>query len=246
MSDCPTCGSNPPTPQATPESTLSYTPAATQVTGRDGVKRSIAQPLVNEADRGCGNWAVLLTVNGHVKTFDGFTPYETFAAASSFLKTNGIPFKDIDLWFNLNIQWVTKAIARRQVVRLEDLMAIATGNAPQARATRQRKQTPPMVWGRKGWGMLQMYLAQDIYEYGRFLLLATELSTWVNPDVNPSLGCADCFRHFSTALADLRNRPRYQQEEARRWLHALMNVVNGRKEARQIPFDEASTLNHWT
>ncbi len=249
MSGCANCSSS--EPQETPPGALSYTASSAQVTGRDGVKRSVNQPLVENANLGRGGWTALITVNGHVKTVTGESGYHVFKAASDLLKVNGISFKDLDLWFNLNIQWVSRAVTRRQVVRLEDLMEIATGNPAPVMASKHRKSVGPAVWGRKGWGMLQMYLAQDIYEYGAFLRLATELATWVNPDVNPSLGCADCFRHYSMALVNLRQRPLHEQDAARRWLHGLMNQVNARKSQEGVPtklltFEEASTLNHWT
>lgn len=236
----------------TPASALSYTATSPTVTGRDGVRRNITEPLVEEANRGHGGWKVRLTIKGHTQEVTGATARATYKLAAALLTTNGIPFKELDLWLNLNIQWVGRAIAKRQVVRIEDLMAVATGNAAPAVAHASKANVPPKAWGRKGWGMLQMYLAQDVYSYATFFFLANELSNWVNPDINPSIGCSECYQHYIGALAELRGNPLHVQADARKWLWRLLNKVNARRaaegdaKARQWTYEEAATVNLWT
>jgi hypothetical protein len=94
--------------------------------------------------------------------------------------------------------------------------------------------------------MLQMYLALDTYEWGTFLLLASELHKWVDPVKNPTTGCAECYRDYGIALADLRKKPRYDQNGAREWLHSTMNAIRAKKGLDPVTFEEASVLNHWT
>lgn len=248
---CPNCNT-PAEPVATPESTLSYRALSSTVTGRDGQSRRITQPLVDEANKGHGGWKVTLTVKGHTREVVAGSPRATFAAASALLVANEVVVSELDLWLNLNIQWIGRAVTRRQVVRLEDIMAVAQGNDAPVAAHASKTNVPPMVWGRKGWGMLQQELAQNVYVYSDFLFLATKLSRWLDPDLNPTTGCSKCFAHFTGALAILRSHPIHVQQEARVWLWKLMNQVNARraaegdKRARQWTFEEASTANHWT
>lgn len=225
--------------------TLSFSAATTHVTGRDGIKRRIDGPLVEMRNRGRGGWRVSIPVKGHVHAIDGQSPQEVFRQASALLKTNGLVIRDIDLWFNLNKQWIERSIAKRQPVTMANLMDAAVGNNTPASHAKGRQNVPPAVWGRKGWGMLQQYLAKDAYDYQVFLMLATELSTWVDPDVSPATGCSECFQHYSIVLAKLRKTPLYSQREAREWLVDAMNRVNKLKGARQFTYEKAAQENYW-
>lgn len=233
-------------------SPLTFTAAATHVTGTDGIKRRIDGPLVELRNRGHGGWKVKIPVKGHVQVVDGNTPQEVFKSASELLAANGVRVRAIDLWFNLNKQWIERAVQKRQMVKIANLMEAAAqgGEAPQVPA-KARQNVPPAVWGNKGWGMLQQYLALDNYGYPVFLALATELGTWVDPDKNPSTGCADCYRHYSIALAKLQKTPRYSQREAREWLVESMNAVNryrlerGEANVRIFTYEQAAKANHW-
>lgn len=223
---------------------LSYRATATTVTGLDGVRVSIAQPLA-ELREMRGGWGVKLPVRGHYQDIGGDNPHLVFGKAKRVLQTNNVVVSDLDLWFNLNIQWKERGILRKQTITLENLLAVAEGNAPPKRESAKTDNTGPAVWGPKGWAMLQMYLAQDVYEYGRFLQLATELLSWVNPDINPSIGCADCFRHFSLAVAELRNNPLHVQVDARVWLHRHMNLVRQRNGKSLMKYADAVKVNFW-
>lgn len=242
---CDSCNKSAP---ATPAAAMLYTATASSVVGRDGVRHKINAPLIPPGRKPTGGWKVSLLVNGQTVEADGGGPNEVHAEATRLLALNEVPYSDLDLWLNLNVQWISRSAEKFQIVRLSDLMTAASGAAvpPQHAPTRGRPQVGPAVWGSKGWGMLQMYLALDTYEFGKFLMLATELRTWLDPVVNPTTGCADCFIHFSSALADLRNQPRYAQTEARQWLWQTMNGANIRKGAAEITYEEAAALNHWT
>jgi hypothetical protein len=243
---CDTCNSS--GAAAKPAAAMIYSATASSVVGRDGVRHSIAKPLIPAGRKPTGGWKVNLLVNGQSIEADGPTGEAVHAEAVRLLQLNGITYSDLDLWLNLNLQWVRRAVEKYQVVRESDLMTAASGSAvaPEHAPTRARPQVGPAVWGRKGWGMLQMYLALDTYEFGTLLMLATELRKWLDPNVNPTTGCAECFIHFGAALADLRNRPRYTQAEAREWLWRVMNGANSRKGVPEMTFEQAALANHWT
>jgi hypothetical protein len=225
-----------------------YSATAASVVGRDGVRYQISKTLIPSGRKPTGGWRVSLLVNGQHIEADGPSGQAVHDEAVRLLQLNGLVFSDLDLWLNLNIQWLGRATEKYQVVRLSDLMTAASGSAvpPEHAPTRARPQIGPAVWGRKGWGMLQMYLALDTYEFGTLLMLATELRKWLDPNLNPSTGCAECFIHFGAAIADLRNRPRYTQAEARDWLWRVMNGANTRKGVPELTFEQAATANHWT
>lgn len=242
---CDTCS----TPaKSAPVAALTYTATSSTVVGKDGLRYQIRKSLVPAGRKPSGGWKVALPVNGQTITAEGASAEAVFAEATRILGENKIAVTELDLWLNLNLQWVRRAPEKYQIVRESDLLGVAVssdGAVPMA-PTRARTPVGPAVWGRKGWGAMQQYLAQDIYEYGEFMVLATMIRKWLDPVVNPTIGCAECWLHFGTALADLRTRPRYTQDEARRWLWAVMNGANVRKGAKELTFEEAATLNHWT
>lgn len=242
---CDTCNKS---ATAAPAAAMVYSATAASVVGRDGVRYQISKTLVPSGRKPTGGWRVSLLVNGQHIEADGPSGQAVHDEVVRLLQLNGLVFSDLDLWLNLNIQWIGRATEKYQVVRLSDLMTAASGSAvpPEHAPTRARPQVGPAVWGRKGWGMLQMYLALDTYEFGTLLMLATELRKWLDPNLNPSTGCAECFIHFGAAIADLRNRPRYTQAEARDWLWRVMNGANTRKGVPELTFEQASTVNHWT
>lgn len=242
---CDSCNKSAP---VTPAATMSYSATASSVVGKDGVRYPITRTLVPAGRKPVGGWKVSMVVNGQLIEADGASGEAVHAEAVRLFQLNGLTFSDLDLWLNLNIQWLTRAVEKYQVVRLSDLMTAASGAAvpPEHAPTRARPQVGPAVWGRKGWGMLQMYLALDVYEFGTFLMLATELRKWLDPNLNPTTGCAECFIHFGAGIADLRNRPRYTQAEAREWLWRVMNGANVRKGVRELTYEEAATANYWS
>jgi len=245
---CPTCGkSQASTPVPSESESLNYSTALTQVASRRGGMLPIAGPLVDDSTPPRGSWRVMIPVAGHTQEVKGGSPKAVFNNAKSLLERNGVTISDANLWLNLNIQWLQRVTkAHLQPVTLEELMAVATGNPPPQVAYVSKANVPPKVWGSKGWAMLQTYLSMDNYDHGRFLLLANELANWVNPDLNPSKGCADCYRHYLAALAEIRQYANRTQAEAREWLVKTMNAVNLRNGKKALTMAEAATLNHWT
>lgn len=247
---CTNCNEKPAAPvkPVSPEATLLYTTSQSELLGRDGARHSLSQPLIPAPHRPRNGWGARFTIKGQEHSVKGSSGKAVFREAKSLFKLNGIRVSDRDLWFNLNIQWLERAVPKYQKVLLDDLLAIAGvgGEAPPVPETLGRRKVGPSEWGRKGWGMLQMYLATDGYDYGKFLGLAEELLSWVNPDVNPTTGCAECFIHFGKAVGELRRKPLFTQDEARRWLVNVMNNVNSRKKARVLSFEEASKINFWS
>jgi hypothetical protein len=233
---------------------FSYTTSSDIVTAWDGRRYALNGPVNDVRPR--GGYRAKFPVKGHVQQVSGRTPQEAFASAVALFRANGI---EVDaevtrnLWLNLNIQWAERVGNEGKLkVRTADLMQIAgtVGEAPKAAAVKDQNW-PPRQWGSKGWANLQMYLAGNVYEYNGFLRRAIDLGDLVNPDLNPSIGCADCYRHFAMALAVLKQRPLHTQNEARQWLFKLMNEVNARRvkegdsRARTLTYEQAAVANHW-
>jgi hypothetical protein len=58
----------------------------------------------------------------------GSNPYDVAAEAARLLTLNEILYTPTQLWLNLNIQWVGRAVEKYQVIKLTDLLAISRPN----------------------------------------------------------------------------------------------------------------------
>ena len=55
-------------------------------------------------------------------------PRDVYTDVAELLTVNEIPFIDVDLWLNLNLEWVSRAVMRYQKITTEDLMKVAISN----------------------------------------------------------------------------------------------------------------------
>lgn len=112
-----------------PENRLHYTASASFLTGKDGLNYSIMKPLFPPGRQPRGGWGVTLEIKQQKIMFRGTSGQAVFAAVVSTLKTNDITMRALDIWLNLNILWLSRAIDRYQVVSLTRLMELT--NPPQ-------------------------------------------------------------------------------------------------------------------
>lgn len=241
----------PPTPAPVSEQAaiLSFSTAAGRVSARAGGSEPLNKSLLNPAYPPRGGWWANIPVAGHVERVSGVSANDVFRKARALIDRNGAGLTDVNLWLNLNLQWLDPSRVLKphmHPVAHEALMLVASGNAPQEPAHVSKSVSSPKEWGAKGWGMLQMELAQKEFDNDFFILLATRLGRWVNPDINPQLGCADCYRHYVQALHTLRSKASHTQDEARHWLFDLMNAVNRQNGRRELTFAEAAAINFWS
>jgi hypothetical protein len=75
-----------------------------------------------------GGWHFILYVKGHEFRIKKSKPHDVAAEVSRLLDLNEILYTQTQLWLNLNIQWVGRAVEKYQVVKLPDLLAISTPN----------------------------------------------------------------------------------------------------------------------
>jgi len=225
---------------------LTYSSEQTSVTTASGQTYPLNQSLVGDMNRPKNGWMAQFVVLGSTVQVNGDNPNLVFAKAKEVFELNSVPFTESGIWLNLNIQWLSRLGNKRPKVRLEELLKIANGTASELiPAAVHRRSYTPKEWGAKGWAMLQMYLAQDVYKFERFVLLADELSNWINPAVNPSIGCGDCYKHYMPALQNLKAKPLHQQEDARMWLFTLMNEINVRNQKPVLSKEQAYQRNFW-
>ena len=108
-----------------PEIALKYTASTDRVIGRDGETYLITKCLVSPGLRPRSGWSAVIEVNGQVLTVNGQSPSDTASAVRKLLATNNFRISNLNLWFNLNIQWVGRTLEKNQNVKLQSLLDIA-------------------------------------------------------------------------------------------------------------------------
>jgi hypothetical protein len=100
----------------------------TKVEGRYGKLYPINSPLIPAPHTPRGGWGVVFYMHGQGTRVNGATAQLVFQRAYDFFVLNNTVVIPIDLWFNLNIQWVEQAIEKYQNVSLESLLELGSKN----------------------------------------------------------------------------------------------------------------------
>ena len=125
---CPTCKKvkiSEPTRSGLQYSLVS---GVTSVEGRNGKKYPIGKSLFPPPHTPRGGWRVTLHLHGQATEITGSSASVVFIEAKNFLQLNGVDFTDINLWYNLNIQWLERAVTKYRLVLSESLLALGTAN----------------------------------------------------------------------------------------------------------------------
>lgn len=100
----------------------------TTVEGRNGKQYSLEGSLLPVPHTPRGGWDVTITLHGQDTVVYGTSPQRVFLKVKSFLAINEIPHTAREVWYNLNIQWTERAVAKYQTVTLDALLKIGTPN----------------------------------------------------------------------------------------------------------------------
>lgn len=109
---------------------LQYTlrEGVTKVEGRYGRLYPINSALIPVPHQPRGGWGAFFYLHGQPLRVEGKTASEVFQTAYKFFVLNEAVVAPMDLWYNLNIQWVEKAIEKYQHVSLESLLELGSTN----------------------------------------------------------------------------------------------------------------------
>ena len=109
---------------------LQYSFASSQrhVDGSDGRVHKLTDRLIPRPYQPRGGWSVDIFIHNQRTSVSSSSPEAVAAAVSALLDLNEITYTMPQLWLNLQIQWLSRAILKYQKVRLEDVLAISTPN----------------------------------------------------------------------------------------------------------------------
>jgi hypothetical protein len=225
-----------------------YTVSRTTLTGLDSKERSLLGPLVLAPGKPSKGWRVVLPVNGQSIYIEGVTPADVYNRSLLTLRNNGVNISPADLWTSLNIQWMERTPDKHHMVPLRDLLMVARVRTPgvQVVADSRRRSYKPESWGKYAWGWLNLFLAREDFHFRDFLTQLLYVVDILNPDTNPEIGCAECYRDFRILVEDYKKNPGFTREDARKWLVDAHNSVNRKLGKKELNYEQASKAAFWT
>ncbi len=226
-----------------------FTTGQTTIISKSGQSISLSQALLRPYARPHAGWFVKFLIKGIPNKIKGASANDTFFNTKSILNLNNIEVSDNDLWVNLNLQWLERASEGDSLVFLADLYAISSSSSKILPAVNNEPipmNYSPSMWGSIAWNWLGLYLASDVYLLDDFKFILKQVKELLDPNVNSSTGCEECFLECAKELSklDYTGWPR-TQEEARTWLYTFHNEVNGRIGKPVISREEANIKNNW-
>jgi hypothetical protein len=98
------------------------------VSGKDGKKYPIQGSLVVTTMEPRGGWFVDFKINGQSHHFSEVSPQATYNEVRRLLDLNEVFYTTLNLWFNLNLQWLSRAVDKYQKVTYASLAELSTPN----------------------------------------------------------------------------------------------------------------------
>lgn len=178
-------------------------------------------------------WNATFTVKGASYTTKANNPSEIVKDILGIYKLNNVEIAEDTIWANLNLQWLSQSPKKFRKVSLEDFNQVFSG------ARSVTPESSPVSWGAKGWGIMQIYLAGDIYSEDTFNNIMNLVADLLR---DPYIGCEECYTDFAEArsTADISTR-----DKARLFVFNLMNSI--RRESGRPTFtkEKAYSTNLW-
>lgn len=122
------CGSCQHVESDLPEVSLRYSaPERFFVTATDD-RLDIKTPLIRNDRTPTGGWRVNVVVNGQNLRVTGQSAKNVVKAVVALFKQNQQSVNLLDLWLNLNIQWLERTSEKYRLVSIEELIQFSTIN----------------------------------------------------------------------------------------------------------------------
>lgn len=100
-------------------------PGVIAVEDKRGHSYQIARPLITRPHSPKRGWNVVFHINGQEHVITDASPVKIFQKSKALFDLNAIPYTDLNLWFNLNLQWLERAIVKYQNITYTDLIRLA-------------------------------------------------------------------------------------------------------------------------
>ena len=226
---------------------LNYRTTTTSILTRRGKRETLLQPLISPFGKPNGGWYVNILVKDIPHGVTGKTAAKVFTAVKKMLQANDVQASDLDIWYNLNVQWFDRTHAKYLLISKTALLSVAVkvGDKATFSENPSARRYTPALWGAFAWDFMGILLAKDDYIWDDFVIVVLQIQKMLNKDQNPSIGCNDCYIEFTKAVELLRKNPLYTADGARNWLVDFHNSVNIRLNKPVFTFEAAAKKYLW-
>lgn len=222
-------------------------PKVTTVMCADRKKRKLTQCLIRGQKRPKTNWVVRFGLNGVPYDTEGGFWDRGIDSMASFLSEHGVDGANLIAGATCNYSWLINSKSNNQLFSPEELKKLCdevdlnTADLPKVKAS-GREYRAPDKWANPLWGYAYAYLQGDVYSEEKFRWIMNENLLMLDPKVNPSRGCKECYDHFKKELTTMSIGT---QGDARRWLTTVHNKVNKRKGRPQWRWKRSVSKYGW-
>lgn len=214
------------------------------VTGRDGNSYPINSCLVARSRVPRSGWGVVFTINEQTVRVGGPTSASVYRSSKELFEKNDIVITEDELWLNLNIQWLERAVDKHQQVTLAELLRVSE-TVPEPEGA-PASTMAPAVWMDRVWSIVELYLAQPQYDQAKFTDLLHLTRSLANPADNSNYtGNGNLYIILSFECSDIETNPIYGQMEARERLVDIRRKISQKVGLPVLTFEQVAKHNHW-
>lgn len=216
------------------------------VTSRTGKRLRLDDSLIQRPYKPSGGWSVRFSINDQLVTVTGQSPREVFQQARALFDLNEIPASDLDLWFNLNIQWTRNTFEKHLQVSLSELLQLADFPPASEIGPHATGKLPLTEWVEPVWRSLALDLSTNSFSSTIFHSRLESLKELFDPSKSTLLGDARCFVKLVLLLEEHKKDPAFNQEDARKFYHRLKISINKLVGLDTPTYEQECKLNRWS
>lgn len=216
------------------------------VATKTGKQLRLDDTLIPRPYKPSGGWSVKFNINDQLVTVTGQSAKEVFSQARALFDLNGLQASDIDLWFNLNIQWTRNTFEKYLQVSLADLLQLAEFPPNGESGLHAIQRIPLTEWVEPVWKTLAIELSTDHYSHSVFSMRLETLKELFDPSKSTLLGDARCFVKLVLLLDEYKKNPAFDLEAARQFYHKLKVSINKTVGLDTPTYEQECKANHWS
>lgn len=205
---------------------------------------SITTPLVKNAPP--QGWGVHVLVKGHKHSVSSSSAKGVVDGVIELYRINDVEVTPEQIWFNANIDWVSRVNIKHAYAQLNDLLALREGAAGTKIAetlSKEKEDPSPEEWGGPGWTLLGAYIASETYKRTQFVRLLKIFKDMLN---DPFVGCQECADDFKVRFKKVTDdKIGSTRMEAARWMFDTMNEIRKSIGKPKFSWDEAVEKHRW-
>ncbi len=218
----------------------------TDVVGKNGVPVPLQSCMVVRPHQPRRGWQVRFRLNGQEVVVPGNSPKEVFRSATALLRNNDEVPRPVDLWLNMNIQWLRRTPEKHHAVDLQKLFLLSVAVEPSREGTHSKQRWPASDWFEKALWFVGVYLSGESYDHDHFKNILLLVVDMCDPSRSPLTGSPSLFSALSGKVSALSRNPAFTREAAREWLTTSLLTLPLSGIGKSATVESVAAKYHWT